>query len=201
MGMHTRVTVQRTKLGQVALGVGMGSIGPHVPAASQPRVPIGNVGQRARAFVMPVLDVAHTKPIGTPHCCTSFGVWRSSHRVHAPQEDCSLCIDHSLIFLQDFYLTNFVALRNHLLSGRDNIYIPHEGFWTKFCFWLHVSVPVSCTPPNFNAAAMSNRAEFVLLRLCYHTSYFNSSKFPFPYFPCKIQCTFGKKQKGHLLSI
>lgn len=171
--MHTRVTVQRMKLGQVALGVGTGSIGPHVPAASQPRVPRGNMGQRASAFVTPVLYVAHTKPIGTPHCCTSFGVWRSSHRVHAPQEDCSLYIDHSLIFLQDFYLTNFVTLRNHFLA--EIIFTFHmKAFGPNSAFGYTPQSLCPVPPPNFNAAAMSNRAEFVLLRLCYHTSYFNS---------------------------
>lgn len=120
---------------------GMGSVGPRAPAASHPRVPIGDVGQSADPFLTPVLDVAPTKP----HRHALFGVWRSSRGARAPRGDCSRCTHRSLVFLPDFYRTNFAALRNHLLSGRDNIYIPHEGFWTNFCFWLHVSVP---SPPR-----------------------------------------------------
>lgn len=164
---------------------GRTGVGTPAPAASRTRVPVGDTGLSADAWVTPALDAATESPEPC-HTC----VLESAGGL-------SLYIDHALVFLLEFYLTHSVALRNRLLSGRDNIYIPHKGFWTKFCFWLHVSIP----PTNSNAAAMSNRAGFVLLRLQCHTSYFNSSKSPFPCFPRKIQCTFGKKQKGHLLSI
>lgn len=146
-------------------------------AASRTRVPVGDTAENRRLGDT-CLGAESPEPYPTCALASAGGL--------------RLYSDHSSSLLLQFHLASSVPLRNHLLSGRDNIYIPHKGSWAKFCFWLHVSIP----PTTSSAAAMSNRAGFVLLRLHCHTSYFSSSKSPFAVSHARYKALLAKSRRG-----